>query len=151
MSLPGDKYGLDYQSKHKILNLPQYQITCFTPLLDRSAYTAGNVGYRLCAGKLIEPRMVPPYPIMLVSIWQVSPFQLQDRPLGQVNVRRYTLHTSKSVRRTSTSTKSFPAFFPSRNHSSNSWRGNEATTDFGFGYAACQGTSLGVFSAIFGF
>jgi hypothetical protein len=45
-----------------MLDLPQYQMTCFTPLLESSAYTAGKVGYRLCAGRLIEPRMVPPCP-----------------------------------------------------------------------------------------
>ena len=32
-----------------------------TPALLKRVYNVGIAGYRLCAGALIEPRMVPPY------------------------------------------------------------------------------------------
>lgn len=42
-------------------NIQQYQITLRRPAALKSVYRVGIVGYKLCAGRLIESRMVPPY------------------------------------------------------------------------------------------
>lgn len=40
---------------------PQYQTTFSTPALLNSRYSCGIVGCRLCAGRFIDPRIVPPW------------------------------------------------------------------------------------------
>jgi hypothetical protein len=42
-------------------DIPQYQITLVTPAFEKRVYKIGMVGYKDWAGRLIDPRMVPPY------------------------------------------------------------------------------------------
>ena len=41
-------------------NIQQYQIILQRPAFLKSVYRVGMVGYKLCAGRLIESRIVPP-------------------------------------------------------------------------------------------
>ncbi len=40
---------------------PQYHITFSILAAENRAYRVGTVAYKLCAGTLIDPWMVPPY------------------------------------------------------------------------------------------
>lgn len=44
----------------KTEDIPQYQRIYLTPPAERSEYTVGRDGYRLCAGRFRDPRIVPP-------------------------------------------------------------------------------------------
>ena len=41
--------------------LPQNQMTLRRPAALKTSYKVGNDVYKLCAGRLIDPRIVPPY------------------------------------------------------------------------------------------
>ncbi len=51
---------LGYNGSRNFLDVPQYQMILSTPAALEIEYRAGMLGYRLCAGRLIEPRMLPP-------------------------------------------------------------------------------------------
>jgi len=126
----GTEIGLEAGRKHQ----PQYHITFSILAAENRAYRVGTVPYKLCAGTLIDPWMVPPYiptsatrsAICLYSLWVEYP------PHG----------------RSSTSTRSFPTLVPSRNHWRSSVREIDAGKVFlGEGWAACHGNSGFVFES----
>jgi len=73
-------------------------MTVLTPALVNSAYSVGILWYSVCAGRLMEPRIVPPCKRQSYG---------KSASQQEKNSSPITL-TSWSVRRRSTSTMSFP-------------------------------------------
>jgi len=104
-------------------DLPQYQMTFSILAAENKAYSVGIVGYKVCAGRLIDPWIVPP----CMQIGRL----LSAEPLFHLE-KRLKL-TSWSVLRKSINMKSFPGFRPSWNHWRRSVRWIDAGSDLGVG------------------
>jgi hypothetical protein len=55
---------VDRDVKRMIRHVQQYHMILLRPAVLNMAYKVGMEGYKLCAGRLIEPWIVPPYIIV---------------------------------------------------------------------------------------
>ena len=52
--------SIEAEGLERECHVPQYQMTVWTPALVNSEYSVGILWYSVCAGRLMEPWMVPP-------------------------------------------------------------------------------------------
>lgn len=54
-------YSEEEENEKTQINSPQYHMTLSIPAPSNTSYKLGIESHKLCAGKLIDPRIVPPY------------------------------------------------------------------------------------------